>query len=68
MSMEIFSTTKMNSRRALIRKIPIPMAMAYSMVMIDARAMRFETLRYARDPSNPLNGEKPTIRDLSGHK
>ena len=38
------------------------------LVMIDARAMRFETLRYARDPSNPLNGDKPTIRDLSGHK
>jgi adenylyltransferase/sulfurtransferase len=29
--------------------------------------MRFETLRYARDPSNPLNGDAPTIRDLSGH-
>ncbi|MEW6766605.1 MAG: molybdopterin-synthase adenylyltransferase MoeB [Pseudomonadota bacterium] len=38
------------------------------LVMIDARAMRFETLRYARDPSNPLNGDRPTIRDLSGHK
>ncbi|MBN8982536.1 MAG: molybdopterin-synthase adenylyltransferase MoeB [Rhizobiales bacterium] len=38
------------------------------LVMIDARAMRFETLRYARDPSNPLNGEKPTIKDLNGHK
>jgi adenylyltransferase/sulfurtransferase len=38
------------------------------LVMIDARAMRFETLRYARDPSNPLNGDHPTIRDLSGHK
>jgi adenylyltransferase/sulfurtransferase len=38
------------------------------LVMIDARAMRFETLRYARDPSNPLNGDKPTIRDLSGYK
>jgi adenylyltransferase/sulfurtransferase len=38
------------------------------LVMIDARAMRFETLRYARDPSNPLNGDEPTIRDLSGHK
>jgi adenylyltransferase/sulfurtransferase len=37
------------------------------LVMIDARAMRFETLRYARDPSNPLNGDHPTIRDLSGH-
>ncbi len=37
------------------------------LVMIDARAMRFETLRYARDPSNPLNGDKPTIKDLSGY-
>jgi adenylyltransferase/sulfurtransferase len=36
--------------------------------MIDARAMHFETLRYGWDPTNPLNGEKPTIRDLSGHK
>jgi adenylyltransferase/sulfurtransferase len=26
--------------------------------------MRFETLRYARDPANPLNGDKPTIMDL----
>ena len=38
------------------------------LVMIDARAMRFETLRYARDPSNTLNGDKPKIRDLGGHK
>jgi len=37
------------------------------LVMIDARAMRFETLRYARDPSNPLNGDAPTIIDLSAH-
>jgi molybdopterin-synthase adenylyltransferase len=38
------------------------------LVMLDARAMRFETLRYAWDPTNPLSGEKPTIRDLSGHE
>jgi adenylyltransferase/sulfurtransferase len=38
------------------------------LVMIDARAMRFETLRYARDPSNPLNGDAPTITDLSAHR
>jgi adenylyltransferase/sulfurtransferase len=38
------------------------------LLMIDARAMRFETLRYAWDPANPLNGEKPTIRDLSAHQ
>ena len=36
-------------------------------VMFDARDMRFETLGYAWDPGNPLSGEKPTIRDLSGH-
>jgi adenylyltransferase/sulfurtransferase len=35
--------------------------------MVDARAMRFETLNYAWDPGNPLSGENPTIRDLSRH-
>jgi molybdopterin-synthase adenylyltransferase len=38
------------------------------LLMIDARAMRFETLRYAWDPANPLSGEQPTIRDLSVHE
>ena len=38
------------------------------LLMIDARAMRFETLRYAWDPANPLNGEKPEICDLSLHE
>jgi adenylyltransferase/sulfurtransferase len=37
------------------------------LVMLDARAMRFETLRYAWDPANPLSGEHPTIRDVSAH-
>jgi molybdopterin-synthase adenylyltransferase len=37
------------------------------LLMIDARSLRFETLNYAWDPSNPLNGEKPTIKDLSVH-
>jgi molybdopterin-synthase adenylyltransferase len=37
------------------------------LVMIDARAMRFETLRYEWDPNNPLSGVTPTISDLSGH-
>ena len=35
-------------------------------LMVDARDMRFETLSYAWDPANPLSGETPTIRDLSG--
>jgi molybdopterin-synthase adenylyltransferase len=38
------------------------------LVMIDARGMQFETLRYGWDPANPLNGEKPTVGDLSGHE
>jgi molybdopterin/thiamine biosynthesis adenylyltransferase len=37
------------------------------LLMVDARAMRFETLRYARDPQNPLNGDAPSIVDLSAH-
>jgi molybdopterin-synthase adenylyltransferase len=38
------------------------------LLMVDARAMRFETLRYRRDPANPLNGDRPVITDLSGHR
>jgi adenylyltransferase/sulfurtransferase len=37
------------------------------LLMVDARAMRFETLSYAFDPGNPLSGERPTITDLSVH-
>jgi adenylyltransferase/sulfurtransferase len=37
------------------------------LLMLDARSMRFETLSYRWDPANPLNGEHPTIRDLSAH-
>src|SRR6202020_690306 len=38
------------------------------LLMVDARAMRFETLRYARDPLNPLNGDALVISDLSAHR
>jgi len=37
------------------------------LLMLDARTMRFETLRYSRDPTNPLNGDGPVISDLSAH-
>ena len=37
------------------------------LLMVDARSMRFETVGYRWDPSNPLSGERPTIRDLSAH-
>ena len=36
------------------------------LLMVDARSMRFETLNYAWDSDNPLSGDKPTIKDLSG--
>lgn len=38
------------------------------LLMIDSRALRFETLSYEWDPGNPLSGENPTIRDLSIHE
>ena len=41
--------------------------LAGRLLMVDARAMRFETLTYAWDPGNPLSGKTPTIRDLSVH-
>jgi molybdopterin/thiamine biosynthesis adenylyltransferase len=34
------------------------------LLMVDARAMRFETLRYRWDDNNPLNGANATIIDL----
>jgi molybdopterin/thiamine biosynthesis adenylyltransferase len=37
------------------------------LLMLDARALRFETLRYAWDPDNPLSGKAPALRDLSPH-
>jgi adenylyltransferase/sulfurtransferase len=37
------------------------------LLMFDARSMRFETLGYKWDPTNPLSGENPAIKDLSAH-
>jgi molybdopterin-synthase adenylyltransferase len=37
------------------------------LIMLDARAMRVESLSYVWDPDNPLSGSHPTIRDLSVH-
>jgi len=36
--------------------------------MVDARSMRFETLKYVWDINNPLSGDEPTIKDLSQHR
>jgi molybdopterin-synthase adenylyltransferase len=38
------------------------------LLMVDARAMRFETIGYGWNPDNPLSGEHPTITDLSGYR
>jgi molybdopterin-synthase adenylyltransferase len=38
------------------------------LLMIDAYAMRIETLDYVWDPENPLSGKSPTIKDLSIHR
>lgn len=38
------------------------------LLLVDARAMRFETLNYTWDINNPLSGEHPTIKDLSIHR
>jgi adenylyltransferase/sulfurtransferase len=35
------------------------------LLLLDARSMRFETLTYSWDPSNPLTGEHPTITELT---
>jgi adenylyltransferase/sulfurtransferase len=37
------------------------------LLMYDALATRFDTVRFAWDPDNPLNGTHPTITDLSSH-
>ena len=42
--------------------------LAGRMVIYDARATSFTTVRVAWDPDNPLNGRAPTIRDLSIHE
>lgn len=38
------------------------------LLLIDTRAMRFETVGYQWDEANPLSGKNPTIKDLSIHK
>jgi molybdopterin-synthase adenylyltransferase len=42
--------------------------LAGRLLMYDALAARFETIRFAWDADNPLSGRAPTIVDLSGHK
>jgi adenylyltransferase/sulfurtransferase len=41
--------------------------LAGRLLMYDALASRFETLKFTWDPDNPLSGKSPSIRDLSIH-
>jgi adenylyltransferase/sulfurtransferase len=38
------------------------------LLLYDARAARFNDIKVPWDPSNPLSGTAPTIRDLSIHQ
>ena len=48
--------------------IGIGEGLAGRLVIFDGRATRFEQVRIAWDPNNPLSGEAPTITDLSIHE
>lgn len=43
-------------------------SMAGRLLVWDALASRFQEIKYAWDPDNPLNGERPSIKDLSIHE
>lgn len=43
-------------------------SLAGRLMIYDARACRFESVKVAWDPANPLTGETPSITDLSAHK
>jgi len=42
-------------------------SMVGKLLIVDALGTRFETMRIPWNPANPLNGENPSIRDLSVH-
>jgi adenylyltransferase/sulfurtransferase len=37
------------------------------LILLDAYSLRIDTLHYKWDPTNPLSGKSPSIRDLSVH-
>ncbi|RYB01635.1 HesA/MoeB/ThiF family protein [Lichenibacterium ramalinae] len=44
---------------AIRRIVPFGEGLVGRLLLVDARSMRFETLRYGWDPENPLNGSGP---------
>ena len=67
-SLELFATEGLNPGAVHNTFMKRGEGLVGRLLMIDARAMRFETLRYRWDKDNPLSGTAPTIRDLSIHK
>ena len=53
---------------ALKEILEIGETLAGRLLIYDALSARFETVKVAWDPDNPLSGRKPTIRDLSIHR
>jgi molybdopterin-synthase adenylyltransferase len=43
-------------------------SLAGRVLIYDALSARFYSVKIPWDPQNPLNGAKPTIRDLSLHR
>ena len=48
-------------------RLSTQVSLAGRLLLYDARATRFNEIRIAWDPANPLSGKSPTIRDLSIH-
>lgn len=57
----------MQAMEVLKEIIGIGDTLAGRLVLYDALACRFQTVKVAWDPNNPLSGENPTITDLSIH-
>jgi len=57
----------MQAMEVLKEIIGIGETLAGRLVIYDALACRFQTVKIAWDPKNPLSGEAPTITDLSIH-
>jgi len=59
--------TVANCAEVLKELIGIGDSLAGRLLIYDALSARFQEVRYGWDRSNPLSGDKPTIRDLSVH-
>lgn len=57
----------MQAMEVLKEIIGIGDTLAGRLVLYDALACRFQTVKVGWDPNNPLSGENPTITDLSIH-